>query len=105
MASYPWPGNVRELSNVVERGCILTKTDVITADLLMLPKNANLVPGASSSCTYSTGEETLTLAQAEENAIRNAIQKVDGNKNEAARLLGVHRTTLYKKLEEYKIES
>lgn len=101
LKNFSWPGNVRELSNVVERGCILTKEEVINTDLLMLPKDgANLVLKGQEPIT----NEVMTLAQAEEKAIKVAIDKAEGNKNEAARLLGVHRTTLYKKLEEYKIE-
>ena len=101
LKNFSWPGNVRELSNVVERGCILTKEDVIDTNLLMLPKyGANLVLKGQESAA----NEVMTLTQAEEKAIKVAIDKAEGNKNEAARLLGVHRTTLYKKLEEYKIE-
>lgn len=101
LKDFSWPGNVRELSNVVERGCILTKSDTIDADILMLPKDgANLVLKGQEPIS----NKVMTLAQAEESAIKVAIEKADGKKNEAARLLGVHRTTLYKKLEEYKIE-
>ena len=101
LKDFSWPGNVRELSNVVERGCILTKSDIIDVDLLMLPKDgANLVLKGQEPVS----NQVMTLTQAEERAIKVAIEKASGNKNEAARLLGVHRTTLYKKLEEYKIE-
>jgi DNA-binding NtrC family response regulator len=101
MNAYSWPGNVRELSNVAERGCILTKDKTIDVDLLMLPKDASLIPTGSGQARPT---EVMTLAQAEESAIQLAVAKAEGNKNEAARLLGVHRTTLYKKLEEYKID-
>ncbi|MCM8535535.1 MAG: sigma-54 dependent transcriptional regulator [Lentisphaeraceae bacterium] len=102
LKDFSWPGNVRELSNVVERGCILTKSNEITEDLLMLPKaGAALVLNGTPQVASN---EVMTLAQAEENAIKAAFEKADGNKNEAARLLGVHRTTLYKKLEEYNIQ-
>ncbi len=105
MKDYPWPGNVRELSNVVERGCILAKAEYITPDLMMLPKDASLVPvGPTGAAIATSNNGTMTLAEAEEKAIRSAILKAEGNKNEAARILGVHRTTLYKKLEEYSIE-
>ena len=46
----------------------------------------------------------MPLAQAEEMVIRAAMREANNNKNEAAKLLGVHRTTLYKKLEEYGVE-
>ena len=104
LQEYSWPGNVRELSNVIERGCILAQDDKISLEVMMLPKDASLVPvGPSGGCT-SYGNEVLTLAESEKRAIEVAIDKADGNKNEAARMLGVHRTTLYKKIEEYGIE-
>jgi len=104
LMDYSWPGNVRELSNVVERGCILSKDEYIGIERLMLPKDASLVPSGMVQHA-SVDNKLMTLAEAEERAIRVAIQKADGNKNEAARILGVHRTTLYKKLEEYGIEN
>jgi DNA-binding NtrC family response regulator len=103
LKTYSWPGNVRELSNVVERGCILARGSEITEDLLMLPKDVSLVPGGANMPICSEGNQTL--AEAEERAIRSAFVRANGNKNEAARILGMHRTTLYKKLEEYKIEA
>ena len=104
LRDYSWPGNVRELSNVIERGCILTQGDKISLDVMMLPKDASLVPKGPSGGSYTASNEVLTLAEAEKRAIEVAISKADGNKNEAARMLGVHRTTLYKKIEEYAIE-
>ena len=103
LLDYSWPGNVRELSNVVERGCILAKNEEIEINHLMLPKNSSLIPSGMAQ-SNGLGDKPMTLSEAEEQAIRIAITKADGNKNEAARILGVHRTTLYKKLEEYKID-
>ncbi|NQZ60483.1 MAG: sigma-54-dependent Fis family transcriptional regulator, partial [Lentisphaeraceae bacterium] len=103
LMDYCWPGNVRELSNVVERGCILTRSEEIEVSHLMLPKDSSLIPTGMKQQAVSN-DQPMTLSEAEERAIRVAIQKSDGNKNEAARILGVHRTTLYKKLEEYKID-
>ncbi|MCM8543288.1 MAG: sigma-54 dependent transcriptional regulator [Lentisphaeraceae bacterium] len=102
--AYSWPGNVRELSNVIERGCILAQSDKISLEVMMLPTDASLVPVGPSGGGFSSSNEVLTLAEAEKKAIEVAIAKADGNKNEAARMLGVHRTTLYKKIEEYEIE-
>ena len=104
LMEYSWPGNVRELSNVVERGCILAKGEEITPEILMLPKDASLVPVGPTGGSFAGRDEVMTLAEAEKKAINVALKEADGNKNEAARLLGVHRTTLYKKIEEYEIE-
>ena len=110
MKAYNWPGNVRELANVVERGCILAQGDTIGADLLMLDQNSvlNSLSGATvegeSLLSSTNGNSVLTLSEAEKDAIQKALDKTDGNKNEAAKLLGVHRTTLYKKIDEYEIQ-
>lgn len=109
MKAYNWPGNVRELANVVERGCILAQGDEISADLLMLDQNSvlNSLSGATvegAVTSSSGGASVLTLSEAEKEAIQKALEKTDGNKNEAAKLLGVHRTTLYKKIDEYEIQ-
>jgi len=105
LRDYSWPGNVRELSNVIERGCILAQDEKISVDVMMLPKDASLVPmGPGCTGTGAASNEVLTLVEAEQRAIKAALKKADGNKNEAARMLGVHRTTLYKKIEEYGIE-
>ena len=103
LKEYSWPGNVRELSNVIERGCILAQDEQISVEVMMLPKDASLVPVGPAG-SPSASNEVLTLADAEKRAIEAAIRKANGNKNEAARMLGVHRTTLYKKIEEYEIE-
>ena len=104
LRDYSWPGNVRELSNVIERGCILAQGDEITEEIMMLPKDASLVPMGPGCTGTGASNEVLTLVEAEQRAIKAALKKADGNKNEAARMLGVHRTTLYKKIEEYEIE-
>ena len=106
MMEYDWPGNVRELSNVVERGCILTQSNAIGAELLMFPKSAGSLTSTGGE-VKATKEmfPVMTLAEVEKLAIEAALHKAGGNKNEAARILGVHRTTLYKKIEEYGLEA
>ena len=100
MMSYSWPGNVRELRNTVERGCLLCQDDVIAAPLLM-------IPGISPPMTAAAeppSSQVMTLADAERLAIHAALRQSSGNKNGAARILGIHRSTLYKKLVDYNIE-
>ena len=94
--AYSWPGNVRELRNVVERACLLAQKDVIDAADLLLPVG---VRGATQIL-----RGPVSLAKAEEQAIRAAMDAAKGNRNAAADILDVHRTTLYKKLREYNIE-
>lgn len=103
--NHDWPGNVRELSNVIERGCLLAGSGTITDEhILFTPE---MLAGAAATPHLAQdvdAGEVLSLADAERRAIRRAMDAVGGNKNEATRLLGIHRTTLYKKLAEYGLD-
>jgi len=94
---HDWPGNIRELKNVIERAVILSNSDTLTADTL--PFN---IPTSSKS----TGEKILSafeLASAEKLHIQKVLNYTNGNKTETAKLLGIGLTTLYRKIEEYKL--
>lgn len=117
LLAYEWPGNVRELRNVVERGCLLSFEDYISNDKLLFPFSSSapstplppstaetVVTPVPSINSVMAPEEPLSLADAEKRAIEKAMEKAEGNKNHAARILGVHRTTLYKKLAEYGLD-
>jgi len=95
MDAYSWPGNVRELRNTVERGVLLSQGELIdVADLSL--------PGASEDEGGDSGAmEPMSLADCEKKLIKTVLESVDGNKNKAAEILKIHRTTLYKKIEEY----
>lgn len=97
--SYPWPGNVRELANAVERATIFCEDGVIRPS--DLPPNIQAghaeVPSAETS-----GD--LTLEALEKRHISNTLKHTRGNKNEAARVLGIHRETLYKKIKKFNME-
>jgi len=101
LISYSWPGNVREFRNFAERGCILTKGPLIDSSELLFPDLLNSQGNHAGAQLSSL--PAMPLAKAENLVIKAAMSKVKGNKNKAARILGVHRTTLYKKLEEYSI--
>ena len=101
LTTYNWPGNVRELRNVVERGCILCQNAEVDAKQLMVPQvNKNI---DTTEVSYYR-IPAMPLEDAERLVIESAMKEADGNKNQAAKTLGIHRTTLYKKLEEYGIE-
>ncbi|RAJ92087.1 DNA-binding NtrC family response regulator [Larkinella arboricola] len=95
LRQHGWKGNIRELKNVIERAVILADGPELTLDLL--PYDL-LYAGK----TISNGP-VYDLAQIEENHIRYVLHHTNGNKAEAARLLNIGLTTLYRKITEYRI--
>ncbi|SDZ33992.1 PAS domain S-box-containing protein [Proteiniborus ethanoligenes] len=99
LQNYSWPGNVRELRNVIESALNLVKGNIIFPEYL--PEHM-IIKGKSAE---EKKENNLILkdivAQAELKAIREALIEAKGNRTEAAKLLGIHRTALYKKLDAY----
>lgn len=95
---HPWKGNVRELRNVVERSMIIVEGNCLTVnDLPVEIQNAQAI---------QTGESTFSdfeLANMERKHIIKVLQYTAGNKTEAARLMHIGLTTLYRKIEEYDI--
>jgi DNA-binding NtrC family response regulator len=105
LTRYAWPGNIRELRNAVERGSILATGEHIGAEALALPQAENqAVASADATDTAADSFSPMTLAEGEKRLIRSVLTSVDGNKNKAAEILAVHRTTLYKKIAEYGLE-
>lgn len=100
MQRYSWPGNVRELRNAVERGVILTNGSEIDLEALGLPEiSSDKKPAGSVQAPAEF--KPMSLADSEKNLIKSVLTFAEGNKNKAAEILKIHRTTLYKKLEEY----
>ena len=95
MMAYDWPGNVRELENAIERAIALGSGPILHAG--DLPTNLQ----------YGTGErlpqndELLPLDELERRAILRALREAGGDKLAAARMLGIGKTTLYRKLKQY----
>jgi DNA-binding NtrC family response regulator len=94
--SYDWPGNVRELENVIERGVVLSRTDVID-------KNDLPYFGLVKSPEVHSSSD-LSLKEMEKNHIMATLLKTDWNLNKTAEILGIHRNTLRLKMREYRIE-
>lgn len=94
LKNYAWKGNIRELRNVMERAVIL-------ADDIILPEHLPYEIQTQSE-NISTG---LSLSSVEKNHIQKVLQHSNGNKTKAAEYLGIGLTTLYRKLEEYHIQS
>jgi transcriptional regulator with PAS, ATPase and Fis domain len=97
---YDWPGNVRELENLLERLIILAEGDVV--DVENLPPNIRSFFSGKRVPTPNVGEEGLDFNRAvemfENRLIAEAMRRTGGNKQAAARLLGLKRTTLVAKL-------
>ncbi|MCM3761969.1 sigma 54-interacting transcriptional regulator [Alkalihalobacillus oceani] len=95
LLSYDWPGNVRELVNTVNYVMTMTDgTEVSQADLPHVFQNP-VIPAASLKEAADAGEK---------HKIREVLLEVGGNKTEAAKRLGIHRATLYRKLKEFQLE-
>jgi DNA-binding NtrC family response regulator len=88
--NYHWPGNVRELQNVIERGCALAKGSVLgVPDIHLDVRPAKTANGAAGFLP-----EGLTLEQWEDEMVQEALRRANGNKSQAARLLGLSRNAL-----------
>jgi transcriptional regulator with PAS, ATPase and Fis domain len=94
---YPWPGNVRELANVIERALVVARGTVV------LPEHLPPMLLEHRDATAHAGAPELSLQAAEREQILRALQASGGKRIEAARLLGLSRRTLYRKLDRYGI--
>jgi two-component system response regulator HydG len=109
MMRHDWPGNVRELENAVERACTMSSGPVLhLGDLPTQLQQQGLemrrtAATAGESAEEGGAPEVKTLADLERDAILGAIRTLNGDKLQAAKLLGIGKTTLYRKLKEYGI--
>jgi len=101
LKNYDWPGNIRELEHMIERAVLLGKGSRI--GLQDLPANV-VADGESSVVLAQALTRQLTLRDLEREYVAKVLDATNGNKTEAAKILGVDRTTLYRKLEEYKLK-
>ena len=116
MESYPWPGNVRELQNTLQRAVVLATSDVLLPKDLPLGQTAGAaeaVPGVASASALTVEEAAHALFEAfareggdrellpwvEEDFTRRAMESTGSNQVKAAKLLGITRATLRKRLE------
>jgi two-component system response regulator HydG len=98
LMAFAWPGNVRQLKTVVENMVVMAPDNELTADLLPLEV------GGGTASTGAGGVEGLvgiSIEQAEVELIRNTLKLVEGNREKAARMLGIGERTLYRKIKEY----
>lgn len=102
LSNFDWPGNVRELGNAIEYCVTMVAGGMITADTL--PKR--IKQGPKSAPQSSSISSTLNLKRLERDAIMRALTLVDpeGHKEDVAKLLGISRASLYRKIKEYQID-
>ncbi|MEE4270286.1 MAG: sigma-54 dependent transcriptional regulator [Thermoanaerobaculales bacterium] len=99
LKAHEWPGNVRELENVIHRSLLVAEGSEITADDLPAGLGSRSAdPGATSSAPISVA---MSLEELEKAAIEKALKRHEGNLSDVARQLGIGRSTLYRKLEQY----
>ena len=96
---YDWPGNIRELQNAIERAFALSAADVITLDDLPPPVRERPAAAARRRAVGPAGCRPSPRPSA--GSSRPRCARASGNKNEAARLLGIDRQRLYRKIEKY----
>jgi two-component system response regulator HydG len=103
MLAYDWPGNVRELENCLERTFAFTSGPLIhTTDL---PREIAKLPLMEAFNGNGHGQlKIIPMAELEKQTILSAIAELKGDKLQAARLLGIGKTTLYRKLKDYAAE-
>jgi DNA-binding NtrC family response regulator len=99
LTAYDWPGNVRELENAIERAVALGSGPILHVGDLP----SSLQVGSAERLPQS--DELLPLEELERRAILRALREAGGDKLAAARLLGIGKTTLYRKLKQYESQS
>jgi len=102
LLAYDWPGNVRELENCLERACaIISATEIQVTDLPSSMTGAN----GHAQTPGNGAVKIIPISELEKQTILNTIMQLNGDKLLAARLLGIGKTTLYRKLKEYEMQA
>jgi two-component system response regulator HydG len=113
LTEYDWPGNVRELENAIERACSLSSGPVLhRVDLptqlqeFQMQRQRSNAPAGEAGDGLGQGDAIMddavvSIADMEKQAILGTIRQLNGDKLMAAKLLGIGKTTLYRKLKEY----
>jgi len=106
LVDYDWPGNVRELENVIERGLVLATGEALLPEDIRLDfaprRSAPTTNGGAGGGEFLT--EGTTLEEHERQLIREALKRANGNKSQAARLLGLTRNALRYRLTQMGLE-
>jgi two-component system response regulator HydG len=98
LMSYAWPGNVRQLKNVIENMVVLSTGNHLKPE--SLPREIR-PSGAGDATGGMNNLVGISIEQAEKELIRNTLKMVNGNREQAAKILGIGERTLYRKIKEY----
>lgn len=104
LKKHDWHGNIRELKNVVERDYYLSEDEIMNIDINNLDYKNTLQVLNQESLNQEEIKKIVPLDLVEENAIRDAIRKCNGNLQLTAKLLSIGRATLYRKIKKYNID-
>jgi two-component system response regulator HydG len=97
LVDYDWPGNVRELENCMERAVALTRTSEVAVD--SLPDKVRNHRSSRLVIDADDPSELITLDEMEKRYVRRVLAACGGNKTQAAKVLGIDRRSLYRRLE------
>ena len=96
LLDYEWPGNVRELRNTIERGVALTRFDKLVVE--DLPEKIRTYRSSQFVFGGEAPGELISMEDLEKRYIQHVIKTVGGNRTQAAKILGLDRKTIYRKL-------
>ena len=102
MQKYEWPGNIRELRNILERAMTVVLQDTVTAEHIQTIIMGQRGMG-DDNCTQNECELTKLVENTEKKAISIALVRANNNRSQAAKILGISRALLYKKMHYYKL--
>ncbi|MFP4462853.1 MAG: sigma-54-dependent transcriptional regulator [Guyparkeria sp.] len=94
---YPWPGNVRELKNAIERAVALSDSEEIDLDLV----GEDTAPGNGNAGAAAIDADRPTLEELERRYIEKTLAYAEGNREKTANILGINKSTLWRKLQSY----
>ncbi len=103
LRSYAYPGNIRELESIVAHAVIMCDGNIITPH--DLPDSVRMSVGMRLSLPDYAPDRVPPLSEIEQQAIRSTLERVQGNQTEAAKALGISRSTLWRKMKEYGIDA
>jgi len=103
LMGYGWPGNVRQLKTVIENMVVLSSGPIL--DVESMPAEIRPAGGGGDGTSGMSSLVGISLAQAERELINNTLKMTNGNREQAAKMLGMGERTLYRKIKEYELST